>query len=171
MKQFICYSALVACIVALLYFAYLVSYEPISTIILVRHAERLNDTDTTSLSPQGRERASVLKHVLVSADVNRVYVTDKVRTGQTAQPTADLFNLTPSQITGNATDRFVDSIHAHRGKVIFIVGHSDTVPEIISKLGVIPPPAIPREVYDDLFVVTLSRFRAKLAHLKYGKPT
>ncbi len=142
-------------------------YSPVTTIILVRHAERLNDTDTTSISEVGIQRAQALAHVVSAAGVSKIYVSEKVRTQQTAATTAIALSITPIQITANDIDRYVDSVKAHRGDVILIVGHSDTVPKIIGKLGISPPPTIPRTGFDHLFVVTLFRFRATMVHLKF----
>jgi len=142
-------------------------YSPVTTVILVRHAERLNDTDTTSISEVGIQRAQALAHVLSSSGLKRIYVSDRVRTQQTAAPTANALGITPIQIPANDISRYVDSVKAHRGDVVLIAGHSDTVPQIIGKLGISPPPTIPRTEFDHLFVVTLFRFRATMVHLKF----
>jgi broad specificity phosphatase PhoE len=143
-------------------------FSPVTTIVLVRHAERLNDSDTTSLSSPGLARAQTLAHVLSVAGVRRIYISEKVRTEQTAAPTAALLALPSVQIPANESTRYVDSVKAHGGETILIVGHSDTIPILIEKLGITSPPAIGRTVFDDLFVVTKFRFRSTLTHLKYG---
>ena len=147
--------------------AWYIWYIPVTTIYLVRHAERLNDTDTTSISEIGIRRARVLARVLSSSNVNRIYVSEKSRTLQTAEPTSDQYKITPMQITASDITRYVDSIKAHRGDVILIVGHSDTVPKIIGKLGIADPPAIDRTAFDDLFVVVMFRYRSVLLRLRY----
>ncbi|MDL1893435.1 histidine phosphatase family protein [Sphingobacteriales bacterium CHB3] len=153
------------------FMAWYVWYSPATTVILVRHAERLNDTDTTSISEAGLERAEQLAQALRSYPLKRIFVSEKHRTLQTAAATAVLFNLQPVQIRANAIRGFADSVKAHRGDAILIVGHSDTVPNIIAKLGVSSPPAIETSDFDDLFVVTVFRFRSTMVHLKYGNPS
>ncbi|MEK7249295.1 MAG: histidine phosphatase family protein, partial [Bacteroidota bacterium] len=69
-------------------------YSPVTTIILVRHAERLNDTDTTSISEVGIQRAQALAHVVSAAGVSKIYVSEKVRTQQTAATTAIALSIT-----------------------------------------------------------------------------
>jgi broad specificity phosphatase PhoE len=146
-------------------------FSPVTTVILVRHAERLNSSDTTSISEIGMERAQALAHVLRASGLTRVYVSEKARTLQTAGPTAAAFGVTPVQITANEAGRYADSVKAHRGDVILIVGHSDTIPEIIGKLGISSPPSIPSSEFDHLFVVSVFRFRSTLTHLKFGNPS
>lgn len=143
-------------------------YSPATTVILVRHAERLNATDTTSISEEGIQRAHSLAHTLSSSGLKRIYVSEKIRTEQTAWPTAELFAITPAQIPANAIKQFADSVKSHRGDVILIVGHSDTVPLIMKKLGIQVVPQIASTEFDNLFVVTVFRFRATMAHLKFG---
>lgn len=142
-------------------------YSPVTTIVLVRHAERLNESDTTSISEQGIQRANNLAHMLGAMGVNRIYVSQKHRTRQTAQPTATGLSITPIEIPANEIRRYVDSVKSHRGERILIVGHSDTVPHIIGKLGINNPPQIPSQDFDNLFIVTLFRFRSTLIHLKF----
>lgn len=153
------------------FLAYWCWYSPVTTIVVVRHAERLNDSDTTSISEEGIRRAEALAHSISSLEVRRVYVSEQSRTGQTAAAVTRSLQITATTIPARETKAYVDSIKAHRGEGSLIVGHSDTVPKIIGALGIANPPAIPSKQFDDLFVVTLFRFRATLTHLKYGNPT
>ncbi len=150
------------------FFAWYCWYSPVATVILVRHAERLNDTDTTSLSEAGIVRATALAYAVSAAGIQTIYVSEKARTFQTASPAASQFGVTPIPITANEIKQYVDSVKAHRGENILIVGHSDTLPLIMRKLGVSNPPTIGRTEFDDLFVVSVFRFRTTMAHLKYG---
>ncbi len=147
--------------------AWYVWYSPVATVILVRHAERLNASDTTSISEEGISRAQSLAQVGRSARISRIYVSDKLRTLQTAAPIASLLGIAPIEIRANAIKSYVDSVKAHRGEQILIVGHSDTVPLIMAKLGVVNPPTIASDEFDNLFIVTVLRFRSTFIHLRY----
>ncbi|MER3523561.1 MAG: hypothetical protein C4326_05680 [Ignavibacteria bacterium] len=167
MKRWVCIFGIdgfVICFVYLLWWW----FSPATTVILVRHAERLNASDTTSLSAAGLRRADTLAHVVGSAGITRIFVTDRVRTQQTAAPTAAALGLTPVVLAVHDTNGVVDSIHAHRGELMLLVGHSDTLPIIMRKLGITPPPTIAMSAFDNLFVVTFWRWRTTLTHLKYG---
>ena len=157
--------------VLICFFAWYCWYSPVATVFLVRHAERLNDSDTTSISEVGIERAKDLAHAVSVAGIQRIYVSEKARTLQTAFPASSQLGVMSAAITANEINRYADSVKAHRGENILIVGHSDTVPLIIGKLGVSPPPTIGGSEFDNLFVVTVFRFRTTMVQLKYGNPS
>jgi phosphohistidine phosphatase SixA len=146
-------------------------FSPATTVVLVRHAERLNDTDTTSISEVGIQRAQALAHVLNSSGVKHIYVSEKARTAQTAAPTATAFDIVPIPIRANDIAQYIDSIKAHRGDLTLIVGHSDTVPQIIGKLGISQVPTIGRTEFDHLFIITVFRFRSTMTRLRFGNPS
>ena len=54
------------------------------------------------------------------------------------------------------------------GRTVVVAGHSNTVPLLISALGVEPAPEIPHWQHDNLFVVTVSGGAARLLHMHYG---
>jgi len=74
-------------------------------------------------------------------------------------------------LNSNQTQELVNQIHTtHRGKTIFIAGHNNTVPAIVSALSGEAFPPIPETEYDNLFIVTIYRYgKAKVTKLKYGK--
>ena len=57
----------------------------------------------------------------------------------------------------------------HRGDIVVVVSHSNTVPEIIAALGATPVPVIDENEYDDLYVVTLFAGGAHVLNLRYGR--
>ncbi len=141
----------------------------VTTIVFVRHGERLNTTDTTSLSPQGLQRAAALRHVLDSTNISTIFVTEKRRTQQTAQPTATAHTLTPIEIPEAETDRLVDSLRSRLGQTMLVVGHSNTVPQVIGLLGISPPPTIGGTEFDKLFILSMrSQGGTRLTKLQYG---
>jgi len=58
------------------------------------------------------------------------------------------------------------------GSVVFVAGHSNSVPPVISALGGGSLPEIPEQEYDNIFIVTVQRFRpTRVMKLKYGNPS
>ena len=58
----------------------------------------------------------------------------------------------------------------HWGKTVLVVGHSDTVPQIIQGLTGRKAPVFGSE-FDVLYVVTLARDgRSSVTRLRYGEP-
>jgi hypothetical protein len=60
--------------------------------------------------------------------------------------------------------------HSDFGKTILIIGHSNIIPQIIRKLGVTDYPNgdIPDNEFDNLFVITYKKEKAKVKVMKYG---
>ena len=143
-----------------------------TTVIIVRHAEKQSDTDNPDLSIDGQIRAQQLIHILGSSGIRGVYTSQYIRTQKTAAPLAALLKITPVEIDAAKTDELIKHIFAnHKGEVVFVAGHSNTVPEIIAALGAKIPPVEDWE-YDNLYIVTVAApGKAKVLRLKYGEVT
>ncbi|MBC8025627.1 MAG: histidine phosphatase family protein [Steroidobacteraceae bacterium] len=144
---------------------------PHTTVLLVRHADRAGTLD--QINALGTVRAGVLAHVMDKAPLDAIIRSDAVRAEQTASPTAAAEGLTPIVLAGADVQAFVDEIRVnHRGQRVLVVGHSNTVPDIITALGG-PAVTIPDTEFDNLFVLELCRCRggARLTNLQYGAPT
>lgn len=137
------------------------------TVILTRHAEVVQAGSDPALSSQGRLRAELLAAMLRDTHLEAIFVTEFVRTQQTAQPSADLFHLQPQRIDEGNAAALVDSIRRVSGTVL-VVGHSNTVPEVISMLGG-PTVQIRETEFDHLFIVTVAPERTSVLHLRYGE--
>jgi broad specificity phosphatase PhoE len=122
-------------------------------ILLVRHAERpaaSSAGDDPSLTDAGKARAERLATVLADAGIRAVFVTRFRRTQETAAPLAERLKLTP--IVESATDDLVTALKARGDETRLVVGHSDTLPDVITAFGG-PAVAIGDDDYDDLFVL------------------
>ena len=151
----------------------------ITTLVIVRHAEKATDDPRDpTLSPAGQERAEEFAKVLGGASVSAVYVTEFKRTRLTAEPTAQHFNLTiqaqpRAEMTPDvyARDLMPKILKKHAGKVVLIVGHSDTVPAIVKVLTGRTVPPIDETEFDRLYVVEVPKTgAARLIAARYGRP-
>ncbi len=144
----------------------------ITTVIVVRHAEKTGPTGDVPLSEAGRARARELARVLAGASVTAIYDTQYLRTQQTAEPLAESLKIKPT-VTGT-TDAYaadlVKEIEAHHaGGTVVVVSHSNLIPDLLRALGIEKPPSIGDTQYDDLFVVTRAPGASpKLLALRYG---
>jgi broad specificity phosphatase PhoE len=150
-----------------------------TTMIFVRHAEKAGPSaDDPGLSPAGHRRAAELTRQLVDADVvagiDAIYSTPYRRTRETAQPLAEALDL-PINIYEPAEDNepIVDAmVRNHKGKIILVVGHSNTVPELIAALGAsknVPP--IAEMEYDNIYIISIPWFgKTKTIRLRFGDP-
>ncbi|HUP60800.1 MAG TPA: phosphoglycerate mutase family protein [Thermoanaerobaculia bacterium] len=158
-------------LVALLLASAALAETPVTTVILVRHAERVEADGDVDLVDAGRARAQELARVLADVKIDRVYVTQYKRTTQTAQPLIDATKLEPLRVeTGEAYARTVAANIAekHRGETVLVVGHNTTTVDMLHALGIKYDRKIEHAEYDNLFVVTIADGKAKLLALKYG---
>lgn len=149
-----------------------------TTMIFVRHAEKaLTPIDNPALSPAGEARAAELLRQLVDADVvagiDAVYSTPYKRTVDTVQPVADALGLDVNLYDPDDNEAVLAQIlKAHKGKIILVVGHSNTVPALIADLGaskLVPP--IAEFEYDNIYLVSIPWFgKTKTIRLRYGAP-
>ncbi len=152
--------------------AYFVAYSPVTTVILVRHAEKNIEPNNPNpaLTAAGQERAQTLVRVLGDSGITAIYATQYLRTQGTASPLADRMGLKVNQLDARNVEELVRQIKMnHLGGVVFVAGHSNSVPAAISALGGGTLPEIPESEYDKMFIVSLQRFRkTRVLKLKYG---
>jgi 2,3-bisphosphoglycerate-dependent phosphoglycerate mutase len=175
-RTIVVFSMLFTVLGALVIFAYLATFSrPITTVILVRHAEKNIEPNNPDpdLSPAGQARAQELARMFSEAGVNAIYATQYKRTQETVKPLADRLGLPVSLVDAKETAELLKQILTnHRGQTIFVSGHNNTVPELATALGGEKLPLIPESEFDNMFIVTVYRFgRAKVVKLKYGNPS
>jgi broad specificity phosphatase PhoE len=158
-------------LLVVLFFAWLPRGVSAATIILVRHADRISAMSADALlSPAGEERARQLAEVLKDAQVLRIYVTEVRRTQQTAAPIAARLHLTPIEIAKQDVDALVSQLRkSGANETVLVVGHADTVPLIVERLGGAAVPAVRDNEYDRMLVVFLPPSgNAQVVTLRYG---
>ena len=147
-----------------------------TTIVLIRHAEKqVGAISDAPLAPPGEVRAARLAQMFGDAAefgrVQKIYVTDTRRTQQTAAGVAQRLGLTPVIIGGKTDSKQLARrvLGENRGGRALIVGHSNTVPEIVAALsGRNDVPPINDDEFDTLYVVTVPTIgRASVLRIKY----
>ncbi len=137
-----------------------------STIFVVRHAEKAksngNDPD---LSEAGRARAESLAKILKDANITAIYATEFKRTQQTAAPVAKAFGIELTIVPAKDTATLSAKLRDLHGNAL-VVGHGNTIPDLIKALGVETPVNIAETDYDNLFVVVLDE-KPHLLQLHY----
>jgi broad specificity phosphatase PhoE len=154
-------------------------------IFVVRHAERAEAAamtpapkdqpaghgmmiaDDVPITPAGRERAKRLAAILRSSGIKRIYTTEYQRTRQTAAPLAEALHLKPIMTAAKDMDPLVAALERLTEPAL-VVGHANTIPDLLRKLGVTGQVAIGDDEYDNLFVVVRSGTGpATLVRLRY----
>ncbi len=95
------------------------------------------------------------------------------RTQQTAEPIAARLRLKPVVIAQKDTDALVRQLRAAGdNETVLVVGHADTAPLVIERLGGGAVPPFRDTEYDRLTViVTGAGGRARVLTLRYGNPS
>ena len=140
-----------------------------STVLIVRHAERadagsrggMTSAADPDLSAAGRARALSLAAALKDAAITAIFATEYRRTQQTAAPLAKALRLTVVTIPSRDVQELVARVNAAPGNVL-VVGHSNTIPEVIKSLGVDARVEIADSQYDNLFIITRAQKTALL---------
>ena len=108
-------------------------------VVLVRHAEKASTpADDPGLSEAGQRRAEALAALLAGAGVTHILTSDRRRTQDTAAPLARRLGLQPQALATRGGDHLaalVAAVQAQRGGTVLVVGHSNTVPALLSALG------------------------------------
>jgi broad specificity phosphatase PhoE len=122
-------------------------------LFIVRHAEKVDQSKDPHLSDAGQARARALAALLAQSGAAAVYATEYQRTTETAKPLADLLRVSIQQVPATDTARLVEQLKArHAQDTVVVVGHSNTVPEIVKAYGAAIP-AIADDDFGNVFVV------------------
>ena len=138
-------------------------------IVVVRHADKIDDTDDAVLSPTGQAQAERLANVLKDLGISTIYTTQFKRTIQTATPLADLLGIKLLAYEQTDVDGVVKEIREkHPKEVVMVVGHRSTVPRILKQFGASEPVGLGISEYDSLFILTLPSDQSPmLLHLHF----
>lgn len=156
-------------------------FKPI-TVFLIRHAEREDEPrDNPPLKPAGVARSQELVRLLGGTGIKSIFTSQFTRTKQTAEPLATKLSITPTvfnlktnpsnprQIAEESTAEVVNKILERAGESVLVVGHSNSIPDVIKMLGGDIVPTIDERKFDNLFVVTVyAKGKARVVQLKYG---
>lgn len=151
----------------------LVWAEP-SLVVIVRHAERESEPSADpGLSGAGKERAAALALALQHANITSIFTTQFRRTRETAEPLARQRTITPQVIEarrGESAKHIADVADAVRQATgsVLVVGHSNTVADIVAALGGARIPNLCETSYGRAFVLVPGPATASLTQFRYG---
>lgn len=141
----------------------------VTTIVLVRHAEKGGDGDDPQLSDAGQQRARRLAAALRDLSVAAVYTSEFRRTASTVAPLCEAKELRAITVPARDGKALAARLQGENlGQTVVVCGHSNTLPALAKALGVAVPPTIGDDEYDCLLVVTLDADGARLLRMRYG---
>jgi phosphohistidine phosphatase SixA len=142
------------------------------TIIVVRHAEAepAPHGADPALTADGRARSLELARTLTDTPLHAVFITHYQRNRQTVEPLPRHAGEKPTVI--DDVPAILTAVRAIPwGATALVVGHSNTVPELIRGLTGHAVPADEPIIFDRMWIVTLTRDGvASLLRLHYGAP-
>jgi phosphohistidine phosphatase SixA len=148
-----------------------------TVVILVRHAEKAAaPAADPPLTDAGTARARLLASALRDAKVDVVVSSQFIRTRETARPIAEAQGLIPEVVAvGSSVDAHARDVAAavrkHTGKTVLVVGHSNTVPQIVAALGGPAMPDICDAEYSAMFTLVLEGTSVRLLRSNFGEPS
>jgi 2,3-bisphosphoglycerate-dependent phosphoglycerate mutase len=111
-----------------------------STVIMLRHAEKqLGTISDAPLSLEGERRAESLARLFGGGKavgmIEAIYVSDTRRAKDTVKLLAEQLGLTPIvRDPADAQGLANELLERHRGRVVLVVGHSNTIPPLLAEL-------------------------------------
>jgi 2,3-bisphosphoglycerate-dependent phosphoglycerate mutase len=126
-----------------------------TTYYISRHAERAGTMSSDpQLTPEGEKQALDLRNYLRGKSINGIYSTNFARTKATAKPTSELFNVPVNLYNPAQANNIIDSLKSTNKNNILIVGHSNTVDDIVNRFtGSNTMTDLPETEYGSLFIV------------------
>lgn len=124
-------------------------------VYVTRHGEKAPEAKDPDLSAQGQARAKTLAQLLRKAGIRHIFSTATKRTQQTAQPLAQQLALAVQPYDPARPAVVVERIRALNEPTL-LVGHSNTVPDLVKLLGGGTVPAVADEEYDRLYQLIIA---------------
>lgn len=147
-----------------------------TTVVVIRHAEKdlsVNAADPP-LNQAGEARAALLTRMFGDAKIlghlDAIYVSPALRNRLTAAPLAERLGIAETVVPADDPRALARRVlREHGGGRVLIVGHSDTVPQIVAALsGNDNIPEIAALEYGTIYIVTVPRIgHANLLRLNY----
>jgi phosphohistidine phosphatase SixA len=135
------------------------------SVYVMRHLQKADASADPALSEEGRANAQRLIAQFAADPPSVIYVSKYLRARETAAPLAARLGLTPKVYDPADAPALIASVAAERGTVL-IVGHSNTVPDIVERLGGTRPAPLAESDYGDIFHVAPDR---QTHHVRLGQ--
>jgi broad specificity phosphatase PhoE len=122
------------------------------TVIVMRHLQKADGADPP-LSAEGSANARAVADMLAKSGIKAIFATPTRRAMETAQPLAARIGLTVKPYDPSKPDALAAAVAAMPGAVL-VVGHSNTVPDLVARFGGKQPVTLGEQDYGTIFVVT-----------------
>jgi broad specificity phosphatase PhoE len=133
------------------------------TVYVIRHLQKESGADP-ALTAEGRAGASALAELLADKGVTAIYATETRRAMETAAPLAARVGIaiTPYDPGDPAV---LAKVAAGVKGAILVVGHSNTVPQLVASFGGAEPAAIADDEFGTLYIIHAGSDRVEQLHI------
>ncbi|MEP6699849.1 MAG: histidine phosphatase family protein [Bacteroidota bacterium] len=151
---------------------------------IVRHGEKAIVTKDSlgftpanpPLSEPGKVRAFVLRDELKKKNIRNIFSTNYYRTVSTATPLSVALNNMTMQYyspSKDSLDAFIERLQAVNKGSVLVVGHSNTVDDIVNKLTGEKNVTgdLKDSEYDNMYIITRRKGKMEFSQKKYGYPS
>jgi broad specificity phosphatase PhoE len=146
-----------------------------TTIVVIRHAEKEASVAVDPpLSPAGEARAALLSrmfgNIKGAGRLDAIYISPTLRSRLTAAPLAARLAILPIEAPQDDPKGLARRVlRENSGRRVLVVGHLDTVPEIVSMLaGRNDVASIDEQDFGEMYIVTVPRIgHANLVRMNY----
>ena len=122
------------------------------TIFVMRHLQKVDGADPP-LSPEGAANAQAVANMLAKSGIEAIFATPTKRAIETAQPLAAKLGIAVTPYNPGDPDALAKAVAAIHGAVL-VVGHSNTVPDLVARFGGRQAVALTEQDYGSVFIVT-----------------
>ncbi|WP_100658649.1 SixA phosphatase family protein [Alteromonas flava] len=127
------------------------------TYYVLRHFEKAPTPDDPPLSTRGIQQANALAALLNDKDIQCIYSTNYQRTLQSVTPLANALSIKVQLYDPRQPEKLINSLTTTQGDCV-IVGHSNTVPDLVERLGGTGAPLTEKD-YGDVFILVKDKLR------------
>ncbi|HWH21816.1 MAG TPA: phosphoglycerate mutase family protein [Allosphingosinicella sp.] len=120
---------------------------------VMRHLETPQGVQDPNLTAEGQANARLLPSFFENDPPAAIYVSSTRRAQQTAAPLAQALGITPKIYDPANTPALVQRVRAETGTVL-VVGHSNTIPDIVQQLGGTRPDPIVHDQFGDVWHIS-----------------
>jgi len=132
--------------------AYIAPIQPPSTFYVMRHLHTPAGVQDPDLTEEGRRHAEMLVTYFAANPPAAIFVSNTKRAQQTAAPLAARLGIEP-RIYDPADTRFLITEIMKEPPPVLIVGHSNTVPDIVEALSGERPGPLVHEDFGDIWEI------------------
>lgn len=121
------------------------------TIFVIRHLHKAQGEDP-SLTSEGAAAAERLADLLADEGIVATYATPTRRARETAAPLSQRIGVAITEYDARNPAALIASVASIDGSVL-VVGHSNTVPDLVERFGGYPRPQLTEDDYGTVFAI------------------